>query len=82
MKQIFQGLTTMRLQTTWQEIYKFRETHIGLWRANMISWRKEWLKFFFIAGTVPQAIAAMASAIYERNQRQKAFVPSGNLKWI
>ncbi|XP_055302743.1 protein tamozhennic isoform X1 [Sitodiplosis mosellana] len=29
MKQIFQGLIAMQLQTTWQEIFEFRETHIG-----------------------------------------------------
>lgn len=29
MKQIFQGLIAMQLQTNWQEIFEFRETHIG-----------------------------------------------------
>lgn len=29
MKQIFHGLTEMQLQTTWQEIFRYRETHIG-----------------------------------------------------
>lgn len=29
MKQIFQGLIAMQLQTTWQEIFEFRETHTG-----------------------------------------------------
>lgn len=29
MKQIFQGLTAMQIQTTWQEIFEFREMHIG-----------------------------------------------------
>lgn len=29
MKQIFQGLVALQLHTTWQEIYEFRETHIG-----------------------------------------------------
>lgn len=29
MKEIFQGLIAMQLQTTWQEIFEFRETHIG-----------------------------------------------------
>lgn len=29
MKQIFQGLVAMQMQTTWQEIYEFRETHVG-----------------------------------------------------
>lgn len=29
MKQIFQGLIANQVQTTWQEIYEFRETHTG-----------------------------------------------------
>ncbi|XP_031618892.1 protein tamozhennic isoform X1 [Contarinia nasturtii] len=29
MKQIFQGLIAMQVQTTWQEIFEFRETHTG-----------------------------------------------------
>lgn len=29
MKQIFQGLIAMQLQTNYKEIFEFRETHIG-----------------------------------------------------
>lgn len=29
MKQIFQGLVALQLHTSWQEIFEFRETHIG-----------------------------------------------------
>lgn len=35
MKQIFQGLIAMQLQTTWQEIFEFRETHIGKYRVTL-----------------------------------------------
>lgn len=36
MKQIFQGLIANQIQTTWQEIYEFRETHSGISEANII----------------------------------------------
>lgn len=30
MKQIFLGLTTLQYQTTWKEIFRYREMHIGM----------------------------------------------------
>lgn len=37
MKQIFLGLTTLQYQTTWQEIFRYREMHIGSFAEQLVN---------------------------------------------
>lgn len=74
MKQIFQGLIANQVQTTWQEIYEFRETHTGkLIRLLFGNIHHSYylLNFFLFTGTASQAIKSMLYAIEKRRQRKE-----------
>lgn len=72
MKEIFQGLIAMQLQTTWQEIYEFRETHTGKIYLFLLILLNQLDKInFYITGNVVQAIKAMAYAIERRRHRKE-----------
>lgn len=47
MKQIFQGLIAMQLHTTWQEIFEFREAHIGRLKLFLVRFTKSIQKLKF-----------------------------------
>lgn len=75
MKQIFQGLIAMQLQTNYKEIFEFRETHIGNPFFSVLNRHFSYKIYFIlicsIIGTASQAIKALAYAIEKRRHRKE-----------